>query len=436
MSFRVGFVSIAFGLAASLVSAQEPVVPVDPMVAMEQMPAMDHWMTMVHGWAYLTYNDQGGPSGGDQFGSQNHFMGMATRSFLGGKLSFYGTLSLEPATIPEPGSRELFQVGETFTGVLLVDYQHPHDFFMQLAGAWEKTFAPGSSLRFYAAAVGEPALGPPGLRSPPLRLGEPDRAAFPPQPGLDAHLLRRADTGSEGLDLHARGLGLPRRGARREPLGHRGGADRLLRRAAHGGSAPRADRAGLRRAPHESGGGRAREPESVHRHARLREGVFARVPRRLAHHGSEPGERGGDAVLGNASRVDVEVRRLQHDLRSLRGRGSRSLRAEVQASASRGDPARPHARLRRDARLRARLHAAAQRHDGHRRGRDALPIHGSARRRLLDESPSRSTSSRGSGSTSAWEADTRATRRTEAGRHGARVREDRRLRAAQSFKMA
>lgn len=163
MSLRAGLFTIALGFAASLVSGQEPAVPVDPMVAMEQMPAMDHWMTMVHGWAYLTYDDQGGASGGDQFGSQNHFMGMASRSFLGGKLSFYGTLSLEPATIPDPGSRELFQVGETFQGVLLVDYQHPHDFFMQLAGAWEKTFAPGLSLRFYAAAVGEPALGPPAF---------------------------------------------------------------------------------------------------------------------------------------------------------------------------------------------------------------------------------------------------------------------------------
>ena len=160
MPFRIGFAAIVFGLVASLATAQEPA---DPMVAMERMPAMDHWMWMVHGWAYLNYNDQGGPSGGDDFESQNHVMGMATHSFLGGKLTFYGTFSLEPATIPEPGSHELFQVGETNDGVLLVDYQHPHDFFIQLAGAWQKTFGPGFGLRFYAAAVGEPALGPPAF---------------------------------------------------------------------------------------------------------------------------------------------------------------------------------------------------------------------------------------------------------------------------------
>jgi hypothetical protein len=133
------------------------------MAAMEAMPGMDHWMTMVHGWAFLNYNDQGGPSGGDDFESQNHFMGMAARSFLGGKVTFYATLSLEPATIPSPGSHELFQVGETNDGILLVDYQHPHDFFAQLAGAWQKSFGPDFSLRFYAAAVGEPALGPPAF---------------------------------------------------------------------------------------------------------------------------------------------------------------------------------------------------------------------------------------------------------------------------------
>ncbi len=179
MSLRVGLLSVALGLAAALMTGQEPSAPVDPMVAMEQMPAMDHWMTMVHGWAYLTYNDQGGPSGGDQFGSQNHFMGMATRSFLGGKLTFYGTLSLEPATIPDPGSRELFQVGETFQGVLLVDYQHPHDFFMQLAGAWEKTFATRVESPLLRGGGRGAGARSSGFRSSPLGLGEPDRARCP-----------------------------------------------------------------------------------------------------------------------------------------------------------------------------------------------------------------------------------------------------------------
>lgn len=135
--------------------------PADPMKAMKDMPAMDHWMTMVHGWMFVNYDDQGGPSGGRTLESQNHFMGMAMRAFLGGKLTLLGTLSLEPATIPSAGSPELFQTGETNQGVLLVDVQHPHDFFAQIAGSWEKQLSQDTSLSFYAAVVGEPALGPP-----------------------------------------------------------------------------------------------------------------------------------------------------------------------------------------------------------------------------------------------------------------------------------
>ena len=133
----------------------------DPMAAMKEMEAMDHWMTMVHGFVFLTFDHQGGPSGGQVFESQNHFMGMAIRRFAGGKLSLLGTFSLEPATIPPEGSPELFQRGETYNGILLVDLQHPHDFFTQLAVAWERTVWPGAQLGVYLAPVGEPALGPP-----------------------------------------------------------------------------------------------------------------------------------------------------------------------------------------------------------------------------------------------------------------------------------
>ena len=131
----------------------------DPMEMMETMPAMDHWMTMVHGFAFLTANRQGGPSGERDFDSQNHLMVMAMRQALGGKFSLLGTFTAEPATIPPGGSSELFQRGETYRSLLLVDRQHPHDLIVQLAAAWEKALGP-ATLRFYAAPVGEPAIGP------------------------------------------------------------------------------------------------------------------------------------------------------------------------------------------------------------------------------------------------------------------------------------
>jgi len=151
-------------LRESVVAAPEPGAPrepdPDPMAAMESMEPMDHWMTMVHGYAFLNGNRQGGPSGGGELESQNHLMLMATKNWGGGKLSLLGTFTLEPATIPAAGSRELFQRGETYHNVLVVDRQHPHDLFVQLGASWEKVVGPAGRLRLYAAPIGEPALGP------------------------------------------------------------------------------------------------------------------------------------------------------------------------------------------------------------------------------------------------------------------------------------
>jgi hypothetical protein len=138
----------------------EPEPNPDPMAAMNEMEPMDHWMTMFHGYAFLNENRQGGPSGDREFESQNHLMLMAMRAAWGGKLSLLGTFSLEPATIPPQGSAQLFQRGETYHQVLLVDRQHPHDLFVQLAAAWERPLSSAVRIRLYLAPVGEPALGP------------------------------------------------------------------------------------------------------------------------------------------------------------------------------------------------------------------------------------------------------------------------------------
>ena len=132
----------------------------DPMAMMETMEPTDRWMTMLHGYAFLNLNRQGGPAGDRNFESQNHLMAMAVRKWGGGKLSLLGTFTLEPATIPDRGSSQLFQRGETFNDVLLIDRQHQHDLFVQLAVAWEKSLNDTFKLRVYVAPRGEPALGP------------------------------------------------------------------------------------------------------------------------------------------------------------------------------------------------------------------------------------------------------------------------------------
>jgi hypothetical protein len=116
-------------------------------------------MLMLHGQAFLEHANDSGPRGGDKTFSTNWIMASASRPFAGGVVAFRTMLSLEPATIPNRSYPELFQTGETAYGKQLIDAQHPHDFFMELAAEYLRR-AGRSTMYVYAAPVGEPALGP------------------------------------------------------------------------------------------------------------------------------------------------------------------------------------------------------------------------------------------------------------------------------------
>ncbi|HKQ96647.1 MAG TPA: hypothetical protein VJV75_02105 [Candidatus Polarisedimenticolia bacterium] len=118
------------------------------------------WRLAWHGYAFLDSNRQGGPSGGRDFESINHFMVMAERPLGAWTMELLGTFSLEPATVAPEGSPLLFQRGETYGGNLLIDKQHAHDLFVQLAAAWSRPLTEATSLRLYAGLRGEPAVGP------------------------------------------------------------------------------------------------------------------------------------------------------------------------------------------------------------------------------------------------------------------------------------
>jgi hypothetical protein len=68
--------------------------------------------------------------------------------------------SLEPATVSHRRYPELFQTGETAFGLPIVDGQHPHDLFMEIAGRYDFRINEKSRLFFYGGPIGEPALGP------------------------------------------------------------------------------------------------------------------------------------------------------------------------------------------------------------------------------------------------------------------------------------
>lgn len=75
-----------------------------------------------------------------------------------GKVQLKSMFSLEPAMDPR-GYPNLFATGETAGGESLVDRQHPHDLFMELAGRVDVNVGNGTVF-LYGGPVGEPALGP------------------------------------------------------------------------------------------------------------------------------------------------------------------------------------------------------------------------------------------------------------------------------------
>jgi hypothetical protein len=118
------------------------------------------WMVMFHANAFITDEQQSSSRGGDRFFSTNWFMPMAQRTLGPGTLTIRTMLSLEPATVTDRRYPLLFQQGETAFGVPIADGQHPHNFFMEMAGLYDLKLGEKSLLSFYVAPVGDPALGP------------------------------------------------------------------------------------------------------------------------------------------------------------------------------------------------------------------------------------------------------------------------------------
>lgn len=119
------------------------------------------WDLMTHGFANLVYDHQGSDRGGTKTFSENMLMGMASRDLGPGHLGLRAMVSAEPWTIGVSGYPLLLQTGETANGVTpLVDRQHPHDTFMELAATYSVPVGTDSSVFVYAGLPGEPALGP------------------------------------------------------------------------------------------------------------------------------------------------------------------------------------------------------------------------------------------------------------------------------------
>jgi hypothetical protein len=118
------------------------------------------WQFMQDGVIYGLFNHQGGPRGGNEVKAPNWWMSMATRRIGESQLTLTAMFSLDVVTAGKRGYRELFQVGEAVDGRPLVDRQHPHDLFMQLAAIWRTPITASTGLTIAGGPAGEPALGP------------------------------------------------------------------------------------------------------------------------------------------------------------------------------------------------------------------------------------------------------------------------------------
>lgn len=131
------------------------------------------WSLMIHGVVTPIYNSQGGPRGDNQTSLINWGMISALRPAAGGRLALRLMASADPWTVGGRGYPLLLQSGEVYAGAPLFDRQHPHDLWIELAGLWERPLAANLAAFVYAAAVGEPAVGPPAFQHRPSAQSDP-----------------------------------------------------------------------------------------------------------------------------------------------------------------------------------------------------------------------------------------------------------------------
>jgi hypothetical protein len=137
------------------------------------------WMLMAHGTVSLQYTNVSGPRGDDKIYATSMLMLTGERQTDWGRVQLKSMLSLEPAMEPR-GYPNLFATGEAAGGLPLVDRQHPHDLFMELAARIDFDIGKNASLFLYGGPVGEPALGPSAF----MHRGS---AVYNPEPPITHH---------------------------------------------------------------------------------------------------------------------------------------------------------------------------------------------------------------------------------------------------------
>jgi hypothetical protein len=120
----------------------------------------DRWSFMLHYNGFAGLNAQGSERGATELNGVGWIMGMLRGPLFGGQLGARAMLSPEPFLQGRTGYPLLLQTGESAFARALVDRQHPHDLFMELALTYQRSLTEELAFELYLAPSGEPALGP------------------------------------------------------------------------------------------------------------------------------------------------------------------------------------------------------------------------------------------------------------------------------------
>jgi hypothetical protein len=151
--------------------------PINSPMYMNFFPG--EWNVMLHYGVFPAYTFQNPANSG--FRGDNEFflptwaMIMANKK-LGerGLLSLRGMFSADPIIMGGSGYPLLYQTGETHQDEPLIDRQHPHDLFSELAIAYSYAVSHQIDAYVYLGFPGEPAIGPPAFMHRPSGLNIPD----------------------------------------------------------------------------------------------------------------------------------------------------------------------------------------------------------------------------------------------------------------------
>ena len=137
------------------------------------------WMLMFHGNQFVRYDKQDlfnkGTRGNEKWDGPDFFMAMGQRKIgKHGLIHFSTMFSLDALIQGGEGYPLLFQTGESWKGVPLIDRQHPHDLFSELSVAYTYSFSNKSDLSFYLGYPGEPAIGSVAFMHRPSAYFNPD----------------------------------------------------------------------------------------------------------------------------------------------------------------------------------------------------------------------------------------------------------------------